>query len=117
MSQAIHNGGIIMSEGAIEEHPSFTRAKALSEPYRSLFPKSREEALEFQRTTFVRALACRVLVVATTRVEFAWCAYCDAVPGINHDSEADAVLDHGSKLSEKLARVLFPQFEEIPYAP
>jgi hypothetical protein len=45
-----------------------------------------------------------------------WCAYCDAVNGMNHDNEEAEVLRHGSKLSEKIASVLFPFFAGIPYA-
>ena len=105
-----------MSDTATEEHPAFTRAKALPEPMRSHFPKSHEEARSFEPQVFCRALACRVLVVARTRVECAWCAYCDAVPGHNHGDEQQAVLDYGSKLGENVARALFPQFKDVPYA-
>lgn len=63
-----------------------------------------------------RALAMRVLAVAHTRVEGTWAAYCDAVPGMNHDREQDAVLKTGDKLSETVARALFPRFEKLPYA-
>ncbi len=98
------------------EHPSFTRAKSLPEPLRSHFPKNQDEARDFVRHTPYRPLASKVLVVASTRVECAWCAYCDAVPGRSHEQEIQAVLHHGSKLSEKFARVLFPQFDEVPYA-
>ncbi len=99
------------------EHPSFVRAKALPEPLRTHFPKNQEEALAFKPHNQVRALSRRVLVVAHTRVECAWCAYCDAVPGINHDREIQPVLDHGSKLLEGVARALFPRFDDVPYAP
>jgi hypothetical protein len=63
-----------------------------------------------------RALAVRVLAVANTRIEGAWCAYVDAVPGINHDHEIEDVRRRGAKLSEDLARVLFSEFQDIPYA-
>ena len=43
-------------------------------------------------------------------------AYCDAVPGYDHDSEQEAVLNHGDKIDERLAIVLFPEFHGIPYA-
>ncbi len=102
-------------EGPVE-HPSFTRAKALPEPLRSHFPKSVEEAKEFQPRIRRRALASTVLVVAKTRVECAWACYCDSVPGQNHDNEEAEVLRHGDKLDEGLARVLFPEFEKVPYA-
>ena len=98
------------------EHPSFTRAKALPEPMRSHFPKNQEEAREFKAHNQVRALSSRVLVVARTRVECAWAAYCDAVPGMNHDEEYQRVIEHGTKLREGVARTLFPQFDDIPYA-
>ena len=98
------------------EHPAFTRAKSLDEPLRSHFPKTVEEAREFVPHVHVHALACNVLVVARTRIECAWAAYCDAVPGENHDRECQAVLDQGSKLGENIARALFPQFNGVPYA-
>ena len=54
-----------------------------------------------------RALSQRVLVVAVAD-DHEWCAFCDAVPGDNHDVEAQAVVDRGDKLDEKLAKLLFP---------
>ena len=63
-----------------------------------------------------RALANKVLVVARTRIEGTWAAYCDAVPGNNHDVERHAVLENGDKLLEEVARVLFPMFKDLPYA-
>ena len=63
-----------------------------------------------------RALAMRVLIVATTRLEGTWKAYADAVPGMTHDNEWQMVLRNGDELPEAVARVLFPFFEEVPYA-
>lgn len=97
-------------------HPSFVRAQALSEPWRTHFPKSVEEANAFEPIVRHRALASRVLVVARTRVECAWAAYCDAVPGIDHRVEREAVMDYGAKLDERTARALFPELAEVPYA-
>jgi hypothetical protein len=97
-------------------HPSFLRAAALGEPWRSHFPKTVAEADAFVPTEHVRVLAQRVLVVAVTRVECAWSAYVDAVPGHDHLRETDAVRDHGVKLEERVARVLFPEFHAVPYA-
>ena len=80
------------------------------------FPESREEAqmwIPVQRHT---ALARQVLIVAQTRVEGAWKAYADAVPGFCHEYEVGPVLANGSELPEKIAQVLFPCFEGIPYA-
>lgn len=98
-------------------HPSFTRAAALSNSIlRHHFPKSAAEALSWHPMVIRRALDRRVLVVARTRVECAWSAYCSAVPGINHSKEFDEVIRYGSKLDESLARALFPIFDEVPYA-
>lgn len=99
-----------------QQHPSFVRAAALAEPLRSHFPKSREEASAFVPMTPFVALSARVLVVAKTRVECAWCAYCDAVPGVDHRSEIGPILRHGAKVEESLARLLFPEFADVPYA-
>jgi hypothetical protein len=63
-----------------------------------------------------KVLAMRVLAVATTRVEGTWAAYCDAVPGQNHEREHADVLLYGDKLAEVLARPLFPEFKDVPYA-
>ncbi len=99
------------------EHPSFARASQLAEPLRSHFPKSSEEARAFVPLILTRALSMRVLVVARTRVECAWAAYVDAVPGLDHRAEVEPVLNYGSKLDERLARILFPAFDDVPYAP
>lgn len=98
------------------EHPIFARIRTMPEPWCSHFPKSAEEARAWKPLVRRRALASRVLVVARTRVEAAWAAYVDAVPGQNHDRELEAVLDHGDKLEENIARCLFPEFKAIPYA-
>lgn len=97
-------------------HPAFIRAEALSEPLRSHFPKSTDEAEVWKPLQRVRALAARVLAVATTRVVCQWAAYCDAVPGQRHEDEWERVLAYGSKLDEGIARALFPEFDEVPYA-
>lgn len=97
-------------------HPAFIRAAALSEPLRSHFPKTRDEAMDFQPLIRYRALSSKVLVVAQTRIETAWCAFVDAVPGENHRDEFKAVASYGAKVDEKLARLLFPEFDEVPYA-
>ncbi len=58
----------------------------------------------------------RVMIAARTRVEGKWAAYCKNVPGMKHEVEVEVVLEHGTKVSEAVARVLFPDFEEVPYA-
>lgn len=73
-------------------------------------------AREFTPVIRRRALASRVLVVARTRIEGTWAAYCDAVPGYDHDHEERAVLLRGDKLPERVAVALFPEFDGVPYA-
>ncbi len=75
-----------------------------------------EDIKNWTPTIHVHALACKVLVVAQTRIEGTWSAYCDAVPGDKHSAEWPAVLANGDKLMEEVARVLFPEFNELPYA-
>jgi hypothetical protein len=98
------------------KHPAFVRAEALPEPLRSHFPKTAEEAQAFKPLIIHRALAARVLVVAVTRIECAWKAYIDAVPGQNHRKEFEMVASNGVTLDEEVARVLFPEFKEVLYA-
>jgi len=87
----------------------------LPEPLRSHFPKSIEEAQAFKPFVRELALSSNVLCVAKTRIECAWSAYVDAVPGLNHRNELEAVLTRGTKLREDVARILFPEFDEVPY--
>ena len=100
----------------MDEHVSFTIAKSLEEPFRSHFPKSVEEANAWLPHEERIALSSRVLVVATTRIECTWSAYCDSVIGHNHSEEWQEVLRHGDKLIEEIARAIFPHFKDVPYA-
>ena len=63
-----------------------------------------------------RPLNRKVLTVAKTRIEGAWAAYCDAVPGVDHAEESVAVCEDGDKLPERIARAIFPQLDDVPYA-
>jgi hypothetical protein len=63
-----------------------------------------------------RAISSRVLAVARTRIEGAWAAYCDAVPGLNHDNEWRKVLEEGAKMDKDTAVAIFPMFKGVPYA-
>lgn len=82
------------------------------------FPSQGDQGEAERWRPYIRwiALARRVLVVANTRIEGAWNAYIDAVPGENHDREWEEVKSHGAKLPEQVARSLFPDFEGVPYA-
>ena len=99
-----------------ELHPAFKRAMELPSPWNEHFPKSQEEARRFEPLRSIRALHRNVLCVATTRVECAWSAYCGPVPGRSHEREYHSVLAEGDKLSESVARAVFPEFEPIMYA-
>jgi hypothetical protein len=80
------------------------------------FPKSVDEAQRFKAETRWLALSSHVLVAMRTRIEFAWAAYIDAVPGMDHRYEFQEVLRVGTKLREDVARALFPEMDSIPYA-
>ena len=99
-----------------EEHPSFKRARELEGHLAGHFPTNVEEANEWKPVIRIYPMHSRVLVVARSRIEFAWAAYCGPVPGHNHEAEYPDVLDHGSKVDEDVARVLFPLFDGVPYA-
>jgi len=100
-----------------EEHPAFTKAKALPEPLRSHFPKNQEEASSWEPHIRYCALGhYQVMVVAVTRIECAWRCYIGAVPGQNHDNEWQEVRDQGGTLSERVALAIFPEFKGVRYA-
>ena len=80
------------------------------------FPETPDECQTWKPITVRSALAMEVLAVAHTRIEGAWCAYIDAVPGQDHAIETKPVLSHGNKLGETVALVLFPMFDGVPYA-
>ena len=61
------------------------------------------------------ALHQNVLIVAETRIEGAWSAFCGPVPGINHNEEWQEVARVGDTLPEEVARVLFPEHDNLPY--
>ena len=79
------------------------------------WPSTHHRTVGWRPIVTHHALAMRVLCVATTRIEGAWCAYCDAVPGMRHDDEVTDVLCYGDKLPEAVALALFPDWEGIPY--
>ncbi len=80
------------------------------------FPETPDEAREWQPYQRYRALASTALVVATTRIEGCWKAYCMGVPGMTHDNEWREVLAHGDELEAEVAKVIFPELKEVPYA-
>lgn len=82
------------------------------------FPESAEEVNAWTPFVARHALARRVLAVMKTRIEGTWAAYIDAVPGKSHEEEQNDVLAYGNKLSEPMARLLFPDVpKELTYAP
>tara|TARA_Y100000310_G_scaffold315722_1_gene366568 strand:+ start:3310 stop:3630 length:321 start_codon:yes stop_codon:yes gene_type:complete len=99
------------------EHPCILLARSLPAPWNERFVHNREEGQSWKPYINYYALASTVLVVMRTRLEVAWCAYCKDVPGYNHCDELQEVLDKGAKISEKVARCLFPEIpKELPYA-
>ncbi len=95
-----------------------TTEKTLPEWAQAHFPKRGDGAAidAWQPVTQRRALSPTVMAVATTRIEGAWRAYIDSVPGQNHSKEWPEVLRHGAALDEPIACAIFPHFDGIPYA-
>jgi hypothetical protein len=80
------------------------------------FPDQPGNGEQWRPTVRRRQFGHRVLAVARTRIEGAWSAYIDAVPGQNHDEEQGRVLEWGAKLPKDVARNMFPEFDDLPYA-
>lgn len=80
------------------------------------FPKNIEEVKLWTPKVIYRALDRRVVAVATTRIEGKWSAYIGAVDGIRHDIEYLEVIALGGKLDENVARSIFYEFADLPYA-
>lgn len=62
-----------------------------------------------------KALSYRVLAAAKEGYNHDWTAYIKDVPGHNYDEEQHIVLAEGDKLSEKIARAIFPEFNDLTY--
>jgi len=71
---------------------------------------------EFKAQTYRFMLHRQVMVVARTRIEGTWKAYCFPVPGQNHDLEEYLWLDEGVQLIEEVARPMFGHLEDVPYS-
>lgn len=60
-----------------------------------------------------KALACKVIAVASVNTDVGdWAVYVDAVPGIKHSDEWEAVARVGDKVSEGVAAALWPDLAE-----
>jgi len=80
------------------------------------FPETEDECNEWRPDISSIALHSEVLVVAKTRIEGTWKAYCAPVAGVNHKEEIREVLRNGVEVYEEYAVVMFPIFEGVPYA-
>ena len=70
----------------------------------------------FEPQMYRHMLHRQVMVIARTRIEGAWKAYCFPVPGMNHDEEDYLWQTEGCQLSEAEARAMFGFLEDLPYA-
>ncbi len=60
-----------------------------------------------------KSIGYKVLAVASMNFEVGdWACYIDAVPGIHHDLEWEAVAAEGDKCDETLATILFPRIAD-----
>ena len=78
--------------------------------------KTTADANAWKREVQVVALSSKVLAVAATRPDGTWKAYVDAVPGMDHDQEWEAVLSQGCQMMEQWARGIFPRLEGMRYS-
>lgn len=58
-------------------------------------------------------MSTKVLCVAVEGSVGDWTAYIDAVEGESHSVEWQEVKDHGSKLPQEIAEILFPNFKGL----
>lgn len=80
------------------------------------FPEHYNEVEDWRTIYIRRMLHSQVMCLAKTRIEGEWAAYCFPVPGMNHEEEECFWEEKGDKLPEAYARVIFPEFEGVPYA-
>jgi len=80
------------------------------------FPETGDEASAWKPTFSHVMLHRKVMVLAKTRIEGKWSAYCFPVPGHNHYDEEYLWENEGAKLPADIARLMFPDFAEVPYA-
>lgn len=77
--------------------------------------------MSFDNRVRKEALGAQVLAVSSanyvdgTDELFDWCAYIDAVPGMDHNIEWLEVKRHGSKLPAKVAAAIFPGLDIKKY--
>lgn len=64
----------------------------------------------------IHALHRNVIVLAASRIEGTWKAYCAPVAGVDHEKEYIHVHEHGVDVGGNIARAIFPQFKGVPYA-
>lgn len=62
-----------------------------------------------------RVLDRQVIVVAVEGAIGDWAAYIGAVKGDNHDHEYEQIAKTGNKVSEEIARAIFPAIKGLHY--
>ena len=71
---------------------------------------------EFEPKIFRQTLAHDIVVVARTRIEGTWKAYIGSTTERRHEDAVPTILMRGAPVHEAMARALFPQFKDLPYA-
>jgi hypothetical protein len=61
------------------------------------------------------ALDRNIIAVATNLPYGGWGAYIGVVAGRDHSQELKGVLQTGTKVRERVARAMFPEFDGQPY--
>ena len=62
-----------------------------------------------------KALASTVIAVACEGTNKDWTAYIGGVQGKNHEKEWQEVAEHGAKLPQQIAEILFPDFKHLKW--
>ncbi|MEE8489901.1 MAG: hypothetical protein V3S43_06160 [Acidimicrobiia bacterium] len=82
------------------------------------FPeRGNKDDLPFEPVIVYRTLGPDILAAARTRIEGTWAAYIGSAPSSRHEDDVNLILAQGAKLTEEVARAVFPKFNGVEYAP
>ena len=80
------------------------------------FPTQPDEFAKWKPQIRHVALHRKFLAVAVPRIEGTWKCFGVSAPGLDHHSEEAAWEYDGCEMPERIARAIFPRYDEIPYA-
>ena len=105
---------------------TIAKIQALTQAWQDHFPADLETARKWKPIILRRHLGPTVLCAARTRLRSTWAAYIKGMPENAEEQDEAFVTDEqreladvlatGTKLSEPIARAVFPEFKGVPYA-